>query len=80
MDVRRPRWWIYPIECANGHDWGPGRVLVSWLPCQCGPARAAQPQGSGHRVIACRVPGCGSVFYEPPHDPAAQSPSAARGR
>ncbi|HEY7012682.1 MAG TPA: hypothetical protein VH480_08010 [Streptosporangiaceae bacterium] len=72
MDVRRPRWWIYPIECANGHAWGPGRVLVSWLPCQCGPARATQPQGSGHRVIACRVPGCGSVFYEPPHDPAAQ--------
>jgi len=33
------------------------------------PARKAQPRGSGHRVIACRVPGCGPVFYEPPHKP-----------
>jgi hypothetical protein len=42
---------------------------VSWLPCQCGPARAAQPRGSGHRTIACRTPGCRYVCYEPPHEP-----------
>ena len=70
MDVQRPRWWTYPIECANGHPWGPGQVRVSWRPCQCAPARAVQPRGSGHRVIACGVPGCRSVFFEPPHDPA----------
>ena len=70
MDVQRPRWWTYPIECANGHPWGPGQVRVSWRPCQCAPARALQSRGSGHRVIACGVPGCRSVFFEPPHDPA----------
>jgi hypothetical protein len=70
MDVQRPRWWTYPIECANGHPWGPGRVRVSWRPCQCAPARAVQPRGSGHRMIACGVPGCRSVFFEPPHDSA----------
>jgi hypothetical protein len=70
MDVQRPRWWTYPIECANGHAWGPGRVRVSWRPCQCAPARAAQTRGSGHRMIACGVPGCRSVFFEPPHDSA----------
>src|SRR5215469_10929319 len=70
MNVQRPRWWTYPIRCANGHPWGPGRVRVSWRPCQCAPARATQPRGSGHRMIACGVPGCRSVFFEPPHDPA----------
>jgi hypothetical protein len=32
---------------------GPGNVLVSWLPCQCQPARQVQPgAGNGHRTIA----------------------------
>jgi len=44
-------------------------VIVSWLPCQCGPARAALARGSGHRTIACRAPGCEYVCYEPPHEP-----------
>jgi hypothetical protein len=70
MDVRRPRWWTYPLECANHHPWGPGKVIVSWVPCQCGPARTAQERGGGHRAISCPVPGCRSVFYDPPHDPA----------
>jgi hypothetical protein len=69
MDVRLPWWWDYATECENGHPWGPGRVIVSWMPCHCDPARAAQPRGSGHRVIACRTPGCSSAFYEPRHDP-----------
>src|SRR5215469_182750 len=70
MDVRRPKWWSYPVECANGHAWGPGRVIVSWRPCQCEPARMAQRRGSGHRTVRCRVPGCESIYYEPPHDEA----------
>jgi hypothetical protein len=69
MDVQRPDWWTYPICCGNGHPWGPGRVIVSWQPCLCDPAREAQPRGSGHRLIECRTPGCGWVDYEPLHDP-----------
>ncbi len=68
-DVCLPDWWSYPTHCGNGHAWGPGKVIVSWLPCLCESARAAQPRGSGHRTIACRVPGCGYVSYEPAHDP-----------
>jgi hypothetical protein len=30
MGVRRPAWLFYPLECEHGHEWGPGRVLVSW--------------------------------------------------
>jgi hypothetical protein len=67
--VTLPWWWTYPTKCGNGHVWGSGKVIVSWLPCQCGPARAAQPRGSGHRTIACRTPGCEYACYEPPHEP-----------
>ena len=68
MDVHRPAWWTYPIRCGNGHPWAPGRVLVSWEPCQYAPARAAQPRGSGHRLIACRTEGCDWIVYKPPHE------------
>jgi len=68
-DVQRPAWWAYPKQRRNGHPWGPGRVLVSWRPCQCDPARKAQPQGSGHRMIRCREAGCGSVYFQPRHEP-----------
>jgi len=68
-DVSLPWWWTYPTKCGNGHIWGPGKVIVSWLPCQCGPAREAQPRGSGHRTIACRTPGCRYACYDPPHEP-----------
>lgn len=64
-----PAWWDYPRYCGNGHAWGPGKVLVSWMPCACDPAREAQPRGPGHRLIECRTPGCGWTDYEPPHDP-----------
>jgi hypothetical protein len=67
--VTLPWWWTYPTKCGNGHAWGPGKVIVSWLPCQCGPARAAQPRGSGHRTISCRTPGCEYACYDPPHEP-----------
>jgi len=43
VGVRRPAWWSYPEQCANGHELGPGRVLVSWERCHCAPARAAYP-------------------------------------
>jgi len=77
-DVSLPWWWTYPTKCGNGHVWGPGKVIVSWLPCQCGPAREAQPRGSGHRTIACRTPGCRYACYDPPHEPEPGQASAGR--
>lgn len=65
-----PDWWTYPTCCANGHQWRPGRVIVSWMPCLCDAAREAQDKGPWHRVIACRSPDCGFEVYQPPHDPA----------
>jgi hypothetical protein len=67
---RLPAWWAYPERCENGHEWGPGKVAVSWSPCQCRPAREAQPRGSGHLTVECRTPGCRSVWYQPEHDQA----------
>jgi hypothetical protein len=50
MGVRRPEWWFYPERCANGHEWGPGLITVSWMPCDCPPALAAREHGPGHMV------------------------------
>jgi len=70
MGVLRPAWWDYPLECENGHEWGPGRVIVSFARCDCAPVRAAYPErGSrGHLSVACREPGCRSVWYSPRHE------------
>jgi hypothetical protein len=74
VGVRRPAWWYYPEQCANGHEWASGRVLVSWERCHCAPARAAHPDraASGHLTVACRAPGCRSVWYRPRHEPGKQ--------
>jgi hypothetical protein len=70
MAVRRPEWWFYPEQCEHGHEWGPGRMLVSWARCYCAPARSAHPDEAawGHLTVTCQEPGCGSVWYSPPHD------------
>jgi len=70
-EVRRPDWWPYPESCQHGHPWGPGRVIVSWMPCDCGPARAERQRGPGHLTVSCQVPGCRSRWYRPDHDPGA---------
>ena len=46
-------------------------MLVSWERCHCAGARAAHPEryAWGHRTVACREPGCGSVWYDPPRGP-----------
>jgi hypothetical protein len=75
-DVSRPDWWAYPVACGHGHPWGPGRVIVSWLPCACGPAREAQAKGPGHLRVSCRAEGCPSVWYKPRHE---QSPDPPHG-
>jgi hypothetical protein len=68
---RRPAWWCYPERCENGHEWGPGLVLVSFTRCGCPPVRAAYGEtgGLGHLTVACRAPGCTTTWYTPPHEP-----------
>jgi hypothetical protein len=67
VDVRRPGWWCYPLECANGHQWGPGRITVSWMMCDCGPALAARTLGpAGHLVEYCEAKGCRSALVQAP--------------
>ncbi len=63
-----PEWWNYPHACGHGHPWGPGRVIVSWMPCSCAPARAARSPGSGHLTVSCQHPGCTSRWYKPRHE------------
>jgi hypothetical protein len=66
--VRCPVWWPYPERCGNGHEWGPGLVLVSWQQCHCAGAQMLHPDRAiwGHFTVACREPGCRSVWYDPP--------------
>jgi hypothetical protein len=64
-DVRRPSWWSYPERCHRGHEWGPGRVIVGWMPCDCPSAITAS--GMGHLWVRCQEPGCSSVWYQPTH-------------
>jgi hypothetical protein len=62
-----PDWWCYPWQCSHGHEWGPGRVIVSWTPCDCQGAKQAGQLG--HLTVSCQEPGCGSRWYRPSHDP-----------
>jgi hypothetical protein len=53
-----------------GHGWGPGRIIVGWMPCDCPPARAEREHGPGHIVVYCdAAPGCRSAWYRPRHEP-----------
>ena len=80
MGVQRPNWWCYPERCANGHEWGPGLITVSWMPCECGPAAAAREHGPGHVVVYCEAAkGCRSAWYQPRHEPGAESIGAPTG-
>lgn len=53
--------------CPLGHDLGPGRFRVSWLPCSCTPAIEGN---RGHLTVTCNAcsrEGIRAVRYEPPH-------------
>src|SRR5262249_50898241 len=52
MGVVRPDWWCYPERCYNGHEWGPGLIVVSWSLCDCGPPVAAS---GGHGLSLRRT-------------------------
>ena len=68
--MQLPDWWEYPAQCEHGHEWGPGRVIVSWVHCRCGPALAAVGgRGpAGHQVVPCRADGCQSRWHRPRHE------------
>ncbi|HEY2307844.1 MAG TPA: hypothetical protein VGI05_18390 [Streptosporangiaceae bacterium] len=68
--MQRPAWWKFPEACAYGHEWGPGRVIVSWMLCDCPPALASSSRSFGHLVVSCQEPGCRSRWYKPRHEPA----------
>jgi hypothetical protein len=48
---------------------GPGRVIVSWMPCECAPAPAAPTRGPGHLVAYCQAHCCLAAWYSPRHEP-----------
>ena len=74
-----PGWWNYPKHCHHGHPSGPGRVIVSYMPCDCAGARQAGKLG--HLLtVNCREPGCTSCWRKPRHDPATATPALRVGR
>jgi hypothetical protein len=54
-------------------EWEPGLVTVSWAPCDCPPARAAQQcagDPAGHLAVHCNAaPGGQPVWSRPRHEP-----------
>lgn len=69
--VQRPVWWCYPERCSNGHEWGPGRVLVSWQHRSWRGRQVGAPGRSrlGAPDGACQVPVGHSVWFRPRHEP-----------
>src|SRR6266550_6303503 len=58
--------WSTRSAGAHGHEWAPGLITVSWMPCDCPPAAAAREHGPGHMVVYCEAaPGCRSAWYQP---------------
>ena len=57
-----------PDACAYGHSWAPGsgNLIVSWFSCDCAGV-LPERSGYGHHRIRCIVPGCSSVWTDPPH-------------
>lgn len=77
VGVRRPDWWWYPERCEHGHEWGPGRVLVSFTRCGCPAIQAAYGEtgGLGHLTVECR----GAGMYVEVVLAAARAPRRPRG-
>jgi len=70
--VIRLDWWCYSERCANGHEWGPGLIIASWVPCDCLAAVAVHGHyfGKGHLAVYYDAsPGCRSVWYRPRREP-----------
>jgi hypothetical protein len=58
---------------------GPGRVIVSWMPCECAPALAARTRGAGHLVVSRQAQGCLAAWYSPRHEPTDSAQVAGAG-
>jgi len=49
---------VLPATLQNGHEWGPGLIIVSWVLCDCPSARAAQERAggpAGHIAVFCNA-------------------------
>jgi len=57
MGVHRPNWWCYPERCANGHEWGPELMIVSWDAVRVCPG--AGWAGAWPRSAGGALPGAG---------------------
>ena len=45
---------VLPGAVRQRDDWGPGKIIVSWMLCDCPPALAAQTAGpAGHVAVCC---------------------------
>jgi hypothetical protein len=47
-----------------GCNYGSGRVIIGWPPCDCPPALARH---MGHHWVKCQAEGCPSIWCDPPH-------------
>jgi hypothetical protein len=54
MSVQRPGWWCRSERCANGHEWGPGLIMVSWSLCDARPRSRRAAAGTGAYGSALR--------------------------
>jgi len=62
----------YPLECEHGHEWGPGRIIVSWQPCECVPLLLGNFNGSSWTASPSPLPSntlvsIGSAASSPSH-------------
>jgi len=56
-----------PDRCPDGHEWGPGRIIVGWMPCaEC---EGGRRNHNGHHWIRCWPPEgrCRWEWRDPPH-------------
>jgi hypothetical protein len=74
--IQRPDWWSYPERCPHGYEWGPFRVIVGWMPCDC-PGAMRHP-GRGHLYVKCGEKGCTATWYKPRHAYGLGSPGPGR--
>jgi hypothetical protein len=72
-----PSWWDYPRGCPAGHPWGPGRVIVGWMPCDC--HGVFRHPGRGHLWVKCGEQTCTATWYRPRHGDGLTARSTGRG-
>jgi hypothetical protein len=52
---------------ALANPWGPGQVIIGWMPCDC---PNAQARNFGHHYVSCQHPSCAPPLTILAHSPA----------